>query len=153
PSEPNHPDRRGITPGVWTIAVTRNETAQPLPQAIHCWIQRDTDPENLRSGARQSYFDDPLDVRFNHDGSPREEDTSEALVQRFGSLNGLATHNATIVVAGFRTSAGLGSSPQEVRPVRYSCAGPHNEELPEATIDCASISDRAMAVPGTVAAG
>ena len=153
PSEPPRSDRRGITPGVWTIVITRNDSAQPLPQAIHCWIQRDTDPENLRSGARQSYFDDPLDVRFNDDGSPREQDTADALVQRFGSLNGLATHDTSVVVAGFRLGAGLGSAARDVRPVRYSCAGPHNEELPGATVDCASMSDRAMALPGTVAAG
>jgi hypothetical protein len=153
PSEPDRRDRRGITPGAWTIVITRDASAKPLPQAIHCWIQRDTDPESLRSGARQSYFDDSLDVRFNDDGSPREEDTPEAFVQRFGSLNGLATSDTSIMVAGFRLAAGLGSSLQEVRPVRYSCAGPHNEELPEATIDCSSMSDRALALPGTVAAG
>jgi len=153
PTETRDPSNRGITPGVWTIVITREANARPLPQAIHCWIQRDTDPEGLRSGARQSYFDDLRDVRYNCDGSLREVDTTEAFVQRFGSLNGLATQDASIVVAGFRLTAGLGSSAQQIRAVRYSCAGPHNEELPEATIDCASMSDRAMALPGTVAAG
>lgn len=153
PSEPRGRKRRGITPGAWTIVITRNGKAKPLPQAIHCWIQRDTDPESFRSGARQSYFEDPLDVRFNDDGSPREEDTPDALVQRFGSLNGLATSDTSIMVAGFRLGAGLGSSLQDARPARYSCAGPRNEELPKARIDCASMSDRALALPGTVAAG
>ncbi|GLH79180.1 hypothetical protein SSBR45G_40890 [Bradyrhizobium sp. SSBR45G] len=153
PSEPWDDDHLGITPGVWTIVIMRDATAKPLPQAIHCWIQRDTDPDNLRSGARQSYFDDPSDVRFNDDGSWREEDTPEAFVQRFGSLNGLATIGVSITVAGFRLGAGLGSTLQEIRPARYSCAGLNNGELPEARIDCASLSDRALPLPGTVAAG
>ncbi|MBW7971193.1 hypothetical protein [Bradyrhizobium sp. BR 10289] len=153
PSEPGNGKHRGITPGAWMIVIKRNATAAPLPEPIHCWIQRDTDPESFRSGARQSYFDDPLDMRIDKDGSLREDDTAGALVRRFGSLNALGTANASITVAGFRLEAGLGSSMAQGRPARYSGAGMQNGELPEARIDCGSMSDRLLCLPGTVAAG
>jgi len=154
PSEPEDETWPRIEAGAWTIVIRRDNTAAQLgDEPIRCWIQRDTDPADLRSGARQSYFDDPDDVRYNDDGSRRELDTPDALVRRFGSLNGLATAKRALSVAGFRLGAGLGSSLDYARPVFYSCAGTENAPWSGAHIDCSSVSDRSKALPGTLAAG
>ncbi|MGB9366523.1 MAG: hypothetical protein WCE79_10970 [Xanthobacteraceae bacterium] len=154
PSEPEDEKHPRVEAGAWTIAIKRESGAATLGvEFIHCWIQRDTDPASLRTGARQSYFDDPDDVRYNDDGSLRELDTHDALIRRFGSLSGLATARHAMAVAGFRLGAGLGSSLDHARPVPYSCAGAENTAWSEARITCSSMSDRAKALPGTVAAG
>jgi len=134
--------------------IQRKPTAPPLGrESIRCWIQRDTDPASLRSGARQSYFDDPDNARYSIYGSLLEVDTYSALVRRFGSVNGLATSPRSMAVAGFRFGAGLGSSAKDALPAPYSCAGTQNAGWPEARITCSSMSDRSKALPGTVAAG
>jgi hypothetical protein len=154
PSEPEHPHCPGVEAGAWTIVIRRGRRAEKLNRrSIQCWIQRDTDPENLRSGARQSYFDDPDDIRYGCDGALLEEDTAGAYVRRFGSLNGLATAPVSLAVAGFRLGAGLGSALEDAKPARYSCAGTQNAGWPRAKIACASMSDRSQVLCGTVAAG
>jgi hypothetical protein len=168
PSEPNEPDLPGIEAGAWTIAVTRDKKNAPaLKDPIRCWIQRDSDPATLRSGARQSYFDDPKDIRYDlgglfrkrgrlfsePSGALREKDIRAALLRRFGSLNGLAAIPSALAVAGFRLGAGLGSTLGDVRAARYSCAGTQRNGWPIARVSCASMSDRSIALAGTVAAG
>src|SRR4051794_18319207 len=154
PSEPEDEKWPRIEAGAWTIAIRRDSTAAPLGnEPICCWIQRDTDPADLRSGARQSYFDDPDNVRYNPDGSHREVDTNNTLIRRFGSLNGLATAKGAMAVAGFRLGAGLESSLDRARPVFYSCAGTENAPSSEAHIACSSMSDRTQVLAGTVGAG
>jgi hypothetical protein len=154
PSEPKDEKRPRVEAGAWTIVIKRDSTAAPLgEEPICCWIQRDTDPADLRSGARQSYFDDLDNTRYNADGSPRELDTNNAFVHRFGSLNGLATAKRAMAVAGFRLGAGLGSSLDHARPVFYSCAGTENAPSSAARTACSSISDRTQVLTGTVGAG
>jgi hypothetical protein len=154
---PSEPERRrcpGVEAGAWTIVIRRKRTAKHLGrESVRCWIQRDTDPASLRSGARQSYFDDPDNVRYSIYGSPLEVDSYPAHVRRFGSLNGLATSEHSLAVAGFRLGAGLASRAQDALPVPYSCAGTQNAGWPEARVTCSSMSDRSKALPGTVAAG
>lgn len=153
PSEPADESCPRVEAGPWTIVIKRESTAAPLGEEfIRCWIQRDTDPASLRSGARQSYFDDPDDVRYDEDGSLRERDTPHALLRRFGSLSGLATAKRAMAVGGFRLGAGLASSLDHARPVSYSCAGTENAPWSDARIACSSMSDRAKALPGTIAA-
>jgi hypothetical protein len=154
PSEPEKPHCPGVEAGAWTIVIKRGPRAAKLHQrSIQSWIQRDTDPENLRSGARQSYFDDPDDIRYGCDGSLLEVDTVRAYVRRFGSLNGLATAPVSLAVAGFRLGAGLGSSLEDAEPARYSCAGTQNTGWPRTKVACSSMSDRSQVLGGTVAAG
>ena len=153
PSEPADENYPRVEAGRWTIVIRRDGSAAPLgDEPICCWIQRDTDPADLRSGARQSYFDDLDDERYNLDGSLRELDTDDALVRRFGNLNGLATAKRAMAVAGFRLGPGLESSLDHARPVSYSCAGMENAAS-AVRVTCSSMSDRAKALPGTIAAG
>jgi len=147
PSDPCPAHLPAVRAGLWQVTISRDTDAERLPQPIHGWIQRDTDPISLRSGARQSYFDDPDNLRFDRRGAPSELDTPRALVKRFGSLNGLATSEVAIAVAGFRRrEAGQGGN---VTASRYSCAG--TEDV--GRVSCASLSDRTAVLAGTVAAG
>jgi hypothetical protein len=167
PTEPENDSLPGAEAGKWTVAIKRDENAQPLGGPIHCWVQRATDIEVFRSGSRQSYFDDPADLRYTEGrdfeeeeaedvfdtggGDLNEADTEKAFVRRFGSLNGIATGSTSLVVAGYRLGAGLCSSLKRARPSRYSSAGwPYNKEK---QVDCSSMSDRSRVLPGTIAAG
>jgi hypothetical protein len=153
PTEPEDDSLPGLPAGKWTVVIKRDHSAAPLDEPIQCWIQRSADPEMLRTGSRQSYFDDPKDVGYNLDGSRRESDTEEAFVRRFGSMNGLATGRTSLVTAGYRLGRGLGSSLRHARPSSYSCAGALDYGWPEAEVACSSMSDRSKVLPGTVAAG
>lgn len=163
PSEPEDDDLPGIEAGKWTIVIGRGPQAKSLADnPIHCWIQRDTDPEALRSGSRQSYFEDDDDVRYGDDGALSEEDVafpSEAgkphpFIRRFGSFNGLATGATSLVVGGYRLGAGLGSTIASALPAHYSSAGvTEQQQWPVGQVACSSLSDRSDVLPGTVAAG
>jgi pimeloyl-ACP methyl ester carboxylesterase len=120
---------------------------------VHCWIQRSADPESLRSGSRQSYFEDCRDQRYTAQGDLAETDTDGAFIERFGSLNGLATGRTSLVVGGYRLGAGLGSGLACARPARYSSAGMTDTNWPGKPVDCSSMSERSRALPGTIAAG
>jgi len=153
PTEPDDERLPGAPCGEWTVVIRRGATATALDHPIHCWIQRASDPESLRSGSRQSYFDDPRDVRYDPDGDLAEVDSEGALVRRFGTLNGLATGGTSLIVAGYRLGAGLGSNLGKARPARYSGAGALEPGWPEAKVACSSMSDRSRVLPGTIAAG
>src|SRR5262249_32591462 len=84
PSEPENDQLPRIDAGEWIVAIRRGSRAGLLEYPIQCWIQRDSDPEMLHSGSRQSYFDDLKDCRYERDGSLRELDTESAFVRRFG---------------------------------------------------------------------
>jgi hypothetical protein len=153
PTEPEDASLPGADSGQWTVVIKRGATSKPLDGPIHCWIQRATDFEAFRSGSRQSYFDDPCDVRYSPEGDLAEVDSGDAFVTRFGSLNGLATGGTALIVAGYRLGAGLGSGLEKARPALYSSAGTRACGWPEAKVACSSMSDRSRVLPATVAAG
>lgn len=154
PTEPEDASLPRADSGKWTVVVKRNQSAAFIKYPIHCWIQRSADPESLRSGSRQSYFDEFENIIYTREGDLLEEDTKDVFVERFGSLNGLATGGASLIVAGYRLGAGLGSSLARARPSRYSAAGVTDEKnWPGKQVDCSSMSDRSRALPGTIAAG
>jgi hypothetical protein len=153
PTEPNDPRLPGVAPGKWRVVIWRGRHARLLDHPIHCWIQRSVDPELLRSGSRQSYFDDPEDYRYNLQGDLNEEDTTGAFVHRFGSLNGLATERRALDVAGYRLGAGLVSTLKDARPSLYSSAGTLEPGWPDAHVAVSSMADRSRVLPGTIAAG
>jgi hypothetical protein len=160
PTEPADPGLARAQCGKWTVVVRRGPDARPLEQPIHCWIQRSTDPQSLRSGSRQSYFDDWRNVRYTREGDLAETDTEGAFVRRFGSFNGLATGDDSLVVAGYRLVGGLGASIACARPALYSAAGARGPEDPDSPpewpdkeVDCSSMSERSRVLAGTIAAG
>jgi hypothetical protein len=92
-------------------------------------------------------------MRYTPEGDLNEEDTKDALVHRFGSLNGLATGSTTLVVGGYRLGYGLGSDPAHALPARYSSEGSLASGWPAARVSCSDMSDRTRVLAGTVAAG
>jgi hypothetical protein len=173
PTEPEDPRLPRAAAGKWTVVIRRTIAAL-IEYPIHCWIQRSADPESLRSGSRQSYFDDDAyeSTAFTLQGDLSEQD-DKTFVQRFGSLNGLATGRTALVVGGYRLGAGLGSSIACARPARYSSAGVLPKQRaaeetyappcpvgpreaaawPDKHVNASSMSDRSRALPGTIAAG
>lgn len=174
PSEPEDSALPRADAGKWTVVIRSGTDKSIEDRPIHCWIQRSADPESLRSGSRQSYFEDCAyeDTAFTPEGDLSERD-DETFVQRFGSLNGLATGRTVLVVGGYRLGAGLGSSIACARPARYSSAGvlpeqdaaevpdappcpaerPDAAAWPDKRVNASSMSDRSRALPGTIAAG
>jgi hypothetical protein len=153
PSEPEKDNLPGTQAGKWRVTIRREDRVPRLEHAIHCWIQRAADPETLRSGSRQSYFNDRHDILYGDDGALSEVDVEGAFVRRFGSLNGLATGRCSLIVAGYRLGKGLGSSLKDARPAHYSSAGTLERGWPAAKVACSSMSDRSGVLAGTVAAG
>jgi|GEM_PF-995303 len=153
PTEPEVISLPPVMSGEWRVVIRQEGEASPIQEPVHCWIQRAADPESLRSGSRQSYFDDPRNIRYTRRGDLREVDTEGAFAHRFGSLNGLATGSTPLVVAGYRLGAGLGSKLDCARPSRYSSAGAVEPGCAQRGVDCSSMSDRSRVLPGTIAAG
>jgi hypothetical protein len=154
PTEPDNSELPGADAGVWTLVLRRRGRFKQLAEDVHCWIQRDADPELLQSGSRQSYIEDPDDVGYAADGSPVADDTADARIRRFGGLNGLATGRNVLVVAGFERRISHAWDLADVGPAHYSSAGSRSADTwPARQVDCSSMSDRSDVLPGTIAAG
>jgi hypothetical protein len=139
--------------GEWRLVIRQGDGARPIEKPVYCWIQRAADPESLRSGSRQSYFDEPRNILYTRRGDLREVDSAGATVRRFGSLSGIATGAKSLVVSGYRLGAGLVSSLTDARPSLYSSAGERDQGWLQRHVDCSSMSDRSRVLPGTIAAG
>ncbi|AMJ62446.1 hypothetical protein [Bosea sp. PAMC 26642] len=148
PTEPDDPSLPAAPSGCWTISLTLTGGG-PLASPVFCRIQRDNDPFGYSRGGRQSYFDDPLDQRFGQDGAPsRVENPPEALVRRFGTLNGIATHGHVTVVSGYYGDTG--------RATEYAAAGrrrPPGSPPGAGDVRLSAISDASTALRGVLAAG
>ncbi len=116
PSDPADPAQPAAPPGLWRIAL--HKTGGPaLVAPVACRIHRDNDPYGYARGGRQSWFDDPRKncsermARF-----ARIENPPGIFVRRFGTLNGIATHDKVVVVAGYEGGS--------ERAATFSSAGP-----------------------------
>ena len=93
--------------GRWTITLRRPGKPDDKDSiCIDAWIQRDDTPFGYRRYGRQSFFDDPNDVRFDAMGRLNETDSPASYVRRAGSLNSLASQSAIAgrskAVGGYR---------------------------------------------------
>lgn len=134
--------------GRWQVALSKIGGGS-LTAPVACRILRDNDPFGYTRGGRQSYFDDPLDPPFNERGElSRVETKGSAFVKRFGTLNGIATHDKVLVVGGYYGNTG--------RATEYSSAGPKHsaKALPSAgDVHASAISDDSTAIRGVRSAG
>ncbi|WP_342363751.1 hypothetical protein [Terrarubrum flagellatum] len=131
--------------GLWRIEVEPNG-ALSRGKRISCRIQRDADPLGYARGARQSYFDDPSDRPFDGAGAPSDEDAPGAFVRRFGSINGIATHECVITVGGYSRATQL--------PAPYSSSGAvDGEDESRPSVSYSAPSSDSTALPGISAAG
>lgn len=146
PTEPDDPTAPAAPPGLWRVKLQNiGEVSEARP--ISCRIQRDNDPFGYARGARQSYFDDRFDETFESSGRrPKGDNDRGVFVRRFGTLNGLATHDAVTVVGGC-----VAASKQ---PADYSSAG----SVAQAAGDPGSVhysapSETSSAIAGVLAGG
>ena len=134
--------------GRWQVEILKT-AGDELTSPVACRILRDNDPFGYSRGGRQSYFDDPLDSRFNERGELSRIETGEpAFVKRFGTLNGIATHDKVCVVGGYYGNTG--------RATEYSSAGPKpsGKALPSAgDVHVSAISDDSTVLRGVSSAG
>ncbi|MGI9129467.1 MAG: hypothetical protein ACR2IG_14765 [Roseomonas sp.] len=134
--------------GRWQVALSKAGGGS-LTLPVSCRILRDNDPFGYTRGGRQSYFDDPLASRFNARGElTRVETKGPAFVKRFGTLNGIATHEKVLVVGGYYGNTG--------RATEYSSAGTKHSGsvLPSAgNVHASAISDDSTALRGVRSAG
>jgi len=134
--------------GRWQVEIFK-AAGDELTSPVACRILRDNDPFGYSRGGRQSYFDDPLEQRFNERGELSRVETKEpAFVKRFGTLNGIATHDKVLVVGGYYGNTG--------RAAEYSSAGPtrSGDVLPSAgDVHASAISDDSTALRGVRSAG
>lgn len=130
--------------GLWKVEVDTNTLEDD--DVICCRIQRDNATHNPWQGGRQSYFDHPQDSRFDATGAPAQTDDNAIFVRRFGTLNGLATHDHVMVVAGYDRATG--------NPASYSSSG---STIPSpaspAFVHCAAPSDDSPVMRGQRARG
>jgi hypothetical protein len=142
PTAKDHPAHAAAASGLWRLELTKL-TGILACGPIACRIQRDINPFGYAVGARQSYFDDPA-----HGGDPRRPSRTGpgAFVQRYGTINGLATHDEVTVVGGY-----VGET---LRPAFYSSAA--EVAMPEmalAGVHCVARSETNPAVLGVIGAG
>ncbi|CAM5200150.1 putative protein OS=Bosea thiooxidans OX=53254 GN=ARD30_24080 PE=4 SV=1 [Bosea thiooxidans] len=146
PTVPDNPTLPPSSSGTWTVRLGHlHDVVQHGP--ITCRIQRDINPFGYALGARQSYFDDPGDKAFDASGHrPLGDNPVGVFVRRFGSLNGLATHDAVTVVGGFVATSRSAAL--------YSAAGRDaTHQSASGRVHLSAPSDASSALEGVLAAG
>jgi len=128
-------------PGVWEIRLKQNS---PIEGAVEAWIWRDDPPLGFPRRGRQSYFDHKDYRRYNDAGRLIEVDDPASLIRREGAINGLATSDGEVIVAG-------GYLRKEQRSSPYSAGGLTNGS--RLGPDISAVSDDSAVHGGVLAAG
>lgn len=134
--------------GTWKLEL-KDVDGGLVGQSVNAWIQRDDTLYGFPLRGRQSYFDDPRYVRFDRTGHPLEGDAGDSPVKREGTINAIATGNATAkkyspLVAG-------GYLRKEMKAAIYSSAGALAR--PPRWPDAMAPSDDSQVHAGVLAAG
>ncbi|WP_299815773.1 S8 family serine peptidase [uncultured Roseibium sp.] len=153
PSEPDDMDLPAAPAGDWQVKLRRGKGAPADHPPINLWVQRDLDLEAFQKGSRQSYLNDPDYRSYNDRGEQSQTDETDGHVRRFGSLNGMATGETTLIVSGCMPSAANAWDPEQPIPSHYSSAGKVSPDNPVGTVDCTAQSDRSSVLPGMIGAG
>jgi hypothetical protein len=134
--------------GLWSIVL---ENALLTPQdEVHLWARRAEAPYGYPIRGRQSFFDDPAYQRYDDAGRDIEVDDPGSIVKRYGSINGLATGREPSVIGG--------AMRKELRPAKYSAAGPITLQAGTQVAyrdgpDAVTVSDDSTVHAGVLAAG
>ncbi|PVB59862.1 S8 family serine peptidase [Labrenzia sp. 011] len=153
PSEPDDPDLPAAPAGDWQVTLRRGRGAPVDHPPINLWVQRDLDLEAFQKGSRQSYLKDPGYRSYNDRGEQSQTDETGSHVRRFGSLNGMATGETTLIVSGCMPSAENAWDPTQPIPSHYSSAGNLSADNQVGTVDCTAQADRSSVLPGRIGAG
>ncbi len=148
PSDPADPALPAAPPGLWRIAL-RKTGGPALVAPVACRIHRDNDPYGYARGGRQSWFDDPAEELFGEDGAlARIENPPGIFVRRFGTLNGIATHDKVVVVAGYEGGSDRAATYSSAGPMRSAATPPGPGD-----VHVSEMSDESPALPGMLGAG
>jgi hypothetical protein len=128
--------------GLWELEV-KNVGEALIGQVVHAWIQRDDTLYGFPLRGRQSFFDDPRYVRFDHAGRENETDNAASPVRRASTINSMATDKSPIVAGGYRL--------KEMAAAKYSAAGAGLS--PPRHPDALAVSDDSCVLAGVLAAG
>lgn len=134
--------------GTWTIEVS----GVPVGHQIHAYLSRTNANLGMRTGAKASYFFDPVWERTEAPGADHRLsggifDDTGSVVSRTGTLNGMATgsHQQIHVAGGYVLRRG--------RKASYSSIGPARTPSPRKGPDWALPTDEAPAHLGVRGAG
>ncbi len=134
--------------GVWKIRITnRHKNAA----TFDAYVQRDDDPLQLATGARQSHFEDTMyDTSGNPDAWVDHPDNPTP-IRRSGNFNSIATGRHTVSVGGTRLSDGSWAwySPCKPDPDHARPGRPGVVKVPKAH----EVTDENEALQGVSAAG
>lgn len=128
--------------GDWRIEIEKRAIA--AGEAVEIWVRRDDSLPGYPPNGRQSHFNNPDYQLFDRYGAPLAVDPpgTRCPVRRAGTLNGLATGDAPLVIAGFTESSRRLSD--------YSAAGPVASRHGP---DAAACSDDSPVLHGVLSAG
>jgi hypothetical protein len=133
--------------GAWTVKLYNRQLSQAQP--VHVWIQRDDSLYGFPRLGRQSYLEEDLYRRFDHDGRPNEDDGTDppgALTRRRGTINAIATGAETIVIGGWVR--------RDRRLPSYTAAGTAGVPLPTRAAPSYIVpTDDSLVHAGVLAAG
>ncbi|MGI9356722.1 MAG: hypothetical protein ACR2PF_16370, partial [Rhizobiaceae bacterium] len=162
PTEVSYSEATTALSGLWTIGLRSAQRQTGLNKA-RAYIHRDIDVQDVRNGARQSFFDDPdyrdTDCEGRRFGLVGIED--DGIIRRNGSVNGWATSSVTItpkarvVVGGYVDFAWDETADQQqiiddLKPAWYSCGPDGSHRL---AIDFGAPSETSSITSGIRAAG
>lgn len=153
PSEPEDMDLPAAPAGEWSVTLKRGQGAPTSHPPLYVWIQRDEDPDEFRSGSRQSFLKDLNYRKFSDLGKEAQDDDQNSHVRRFGTLNSLATGQTSLIVSGCRPAAQTEWHPDKPVASTYSSAGKVDLAAPVGAVDCTAPADRSNINLGIIAAG
>ncbi|POF28242.1 S8 family serine peptidase [Roseibium marinum] len=153
PSEPDDLDLPAAPAGDWRVTLKRGKGGPVDHPPINLWVQRDLDLEAFQKGSRQSYLGDPRYRIYNDRGEQSQSDDAGSHVRRFGSLNGMATGETTLIVSGCKPAAETHWDTKKPVPTSYSSSGKVSADNPVGTVDCTAQADRSNVLPGMIGAG
>lgn len=115
PTSSRHPDTATAPFGAWTITL-HNQGADAV--TLDAYIERDDVALGQRTGARQSYFEDPAYDTSGNLGSFVDNPAHPTSIRRSGTFNSLATGHRTASVGGVRAQADAASHFARYSPIQ-----------------------------------
>lgn len=139
-------DARAVTApsGPWTITLTNRQTGAVT---VDAYIERDDEVIGIRTGSRQSHFEDALyDM-----GAVVDDPANPTLIRRSGTFNSIATGRRTVTVGGIRMNDGSWATYSSRKP-DPDAARPERPDVVKVPAHKA-FSDEDVALQGIRAAG
>ncbi|HVO90347.1 MAG TPA: hypothetical protein VMV45_17550 [Casimicrobiaceae bacterium] len=163
PSQPGYADKISV----WIAPTANLDASLPLAPSgkwivrvessgdecvVNAWIRRGESPPGHPRAGHQSYFDDDAYAIYQRvSGRIEQEDNATSYVRRAGSMSGIATGAAPIVVGGAQPQ-GQYANPR-MTPAAYSGAGPVGGLRPDYDPDVLAVSEDAVTLHGVLGIG